>query len=98
MLKLPLCPYCGAGFLYPEVRKAQKEKSGICPHCGKPFRIDGRSVRAVLYAVSALLLIGINLCLLKIPDMNLTFLLAVTAVGIVSVRLLVPYTVRYKPL
>jgi uncharacterized paraquat-inducible protein A len=97
MLKLPLCPYCGARFLYPEIRRAQNQKSRICPHCGKTFRIYGRAGRAALYIVSALLLVGMNFCLMKIPNMNLIFLLAATVLGVAAVRLLVPYTVRYGP-
>ena len=97
-MKLPLCPYCGARFLYPDVRKAQNENRGVCPHCGKTFRIFGRAGRSVLYAVSALLLIGVNLCLMKLPSANLTVLLAVTILGVTAVRLLIPYTIRYGPL
>ncbi|WP_411676395.1 hypothetical protein [Caproicibacter sp.] len=97
MLKLPLCPYCGARFLYSEVRKSQNEKTGTCPHCEKPFRIGGGARRMVLYAVSALLLVGLNLCLLKLPSMNLIYLLAATVPGVAAVRLLVPYTVRFLP-
>lgn len=97
MLKLPLCPYCGARFLYPDVRRAQNKKSGTCPHCGKIFRVRGRPGRAVLYAVSALLLIGMDFGLIRIPSMNLTFLLTVTVLGVAGVRLLIPYTVRYEP-
>lgn len=97
MLKLPLCPYCGARFLYPQVRRLQNKKSGVCPHCGKTFRIYSRAGRTVLYTVSAFLLIGVDFFLLGIPAMNLTFLLAVTIAGVVGVGLLNPYTVRYRP-
>lgn len=97
MLKLPLCPYCGAGFLYPDVKKTQNEKRGVCPHCGETFRVYGRTNRAVLYIVSALLLIGMNFFLLNIPAINLTFLLAATVPCVAAVRLLIPYTVRYGP-
>ncbi|MFU0832018.1 MAG: Znf/thioredoxin-put domain-containing protein [Oscillospiraceae bacterium] len=98
MLKLPLCPYCGARFLYPEVRKTINNRKGICPHCGGTFRIYGKANRAALYAVSLLMLIGMNLCLIKIPSMNLTVLLLATIIGVMVTRLLIPYTVRYGPL
>lgn len=98
MPKLPLCPYCGARFLYPDVKRTSNGQTGICPHCGKEFRISGRRRRAVLYAVSALALVGLNLLLLRIPSMNLLFLLAATAAGVAGALLLIPYTVRYGPL
>ncbi|QAT48290.1 hypothetical protein EQM14_00035 [Caproiciproducens sp. NJN-50] len=97
MLKLPLCPYCGARFLYPEVKKSRNKKSGVCPNCGKTFRIYSRTGRAVLYALSSFFLVGLDFFLLTIPAMNLTFLLAVTAAGVAGIRLLNPYTVRYGP-
>ena len=98
MLKLPLCPYCGARFLYPDVKKSKNRKNGVCPHCGETFRIYGRACRTVLYTVSFLLLIGMNFCLMKIPSMHLAFLLSATILGVVITWLLIPYTVRYGPL
>jgi DNA-directed RNA polymerase subunit RPC12/RpoP len=98
MLKLPLCPYCGARFLYPDVKKSKNTKQGICPHCGGIFRIYGRTSRFALYTISSLLLIGMNLCLIKIPSINLTVLFSATILGVMVTRLLIPYTVRYGPL
>jgi DNA-directed RNA polymerase subunit RPC12/RpoP len=98
MLKLPLCPYCGARFLYPDVKRSKNGTTGTCPHCGRVFRIFGRGSRAVLFLVFALILIGLDLCLLSIPSINLTVLLAATILGVAGVRLLIPYTVRYGPL
>lgn len=98
MLKLPLCPYCGARFLYPDVRRSKNRKTGTCPNCGREFRISGGKGRAVLFPVCALVLVGLDVLLLQVPSMNLTFLLAVTALGVGVALLLVPYTVRYGPL
>lgn len=98
MLKLPLCPYCGATFLYPDVRKSQKNRTGVCPHCGGTFRIHKGAARAVLYTVSLFMLTALNYLLLQVQSINLTVLLAVTVLGVAGVRLLVPYTVRYGPL
>ncbi|MCI1966628.1 MAG: hypothetical protein LKJ17_10935 [Oscillospiraceae bacterium] len=98
MLKLPLCPYCGARFFYREIRKARHGTNGVCPHCGKTFRVYGRAGKMILYLISAVLLVGLNFFLISIPAMNLLFLLSVTALGVAAVRLLVPYTVRYGPL
>ena len=98
MLKLPLCPYCGAGFLYPAVRRSKGRRTGTCPNCGKEFRIWGGKGRAVLFSACALVLVGLDVLLLRVPSMNLTFLLSVTVLGVVCALLLVPYTVRYGPL
>lgn len=97
MLKLPLCPYCKAEFLYPAVKKSAGCKTGTCPHCGKDFRVVKKNA-ALLFAAAALLLLGCNLLLLRIESMNLLFLTAVTAGGIAGAHFLIPYTVRYKPL
>lgn len=95
MLKLPLCPYCGARFLYHDVRKIHG--TGKCPHCGKTFRaVRGRGL-AVLIPAAVLAMIGVNILLMNIPSMNLTYLSAVTAAGVLITYLLFPFTVRYKP-
>lgn len=98
MLKLPLCPYCGARFLYPDVRRSKDRKTGTCPNCGREFRVSGGKRRIALFLVCALILTGLDVLLLRIPSMNLTFLLAATALGVAGILLLVPYTVRYGPL
>lgn len=96
MLKLPLCPHCGARFLYPDVKKIMKAGTDICPNCGKPFRTAGKPQRAVLFAAAALLMIAANCLLLEIPSMNLLFLTVTTAAGVVVTWLLIPFTARLK--
>lgn len=97
MLKLPLCPYCNAEFLYPTVKKNMGNKTGSCPHCGRRFRIVRKNA-ALLFTAAALVLVGCNLLLLRIESMNLLFLTAVTAGGVAGIYYLIPYTVRYRPL
>lgn len=96
MLRLPLCPYCGARFLYPDVKKSRGRKTGKCPHCGKAFRVTFGTGMAVLISVALAALVGVNFFLLSIPDINLFYLLAVTAAGVVLTYFLIPYTVRYR--
>lgn len=96
MLKLPLCPHCGARFLYPDVKKLMRAGSGTCPHCGKTFRTAGKPQRAVLFAAAALVMIFANYLLLEIPSMNLLFLTVTTAAGVVVTWLLIPFTARLK--
>lgn len=97
MLKLPLCPYCGARFLYPDVKK-MKSKVGTCPHCGKSFYIGGKSSRAALFFAAFIVMVGFNILLLNISSMNIWLLTAVTIVGVIITYFLIPYTVRYKQL
>lgn len=97
MLKLPICPYCGARFLYPDVKK-RKGSTGTCPHCRKKFHITAGRGLAVLLPAAVLFLIAINFLLLTIPDINIFYLMAVTAAGVILTYFLMPYTVRYRPL
>lgn len=96
-MKLPLCPHCGARFLYPDVRRHMMQKSGVCPNCKKKYRISRRGF-AIFLPVSLLALFLLNFLLLQIPDMNLIFLLAVTAAGVVCISLLAPFALAYRKL
>lgn len=95
MLKLPVCPYCGARFLYPEVKKAASQKTGTCTHCNKMFQID-RKYQYLLFFIAFFLLVAVNWIFLTAPAVNLVFLIAVTAPGVVAAWALVPFTVRYR--
>lgn len=94
-MKLPLCPHCGARFLYPDVRRRMMQKTGVCPHCKKDYRISRRGF-AFFIPVSLFILFLLNFLLLQIPDMNLFFLLAVTAAGVVAACLLAPFALSYR--
>ncbi len=96
-MKLPLCPHCGARFLYSDVRQRMMQKSGVCPHCKKKYRISRRGF-AIFLPAALLALFLLNFLLLQIPDMNLIFLLAVTAAGVVCVSLLAPFALAYRKL
>lgn len=95
MLKLPLCPYCGARFFYPDVKK-NRGKNGICPHCKKEFRIVRGGSTALLFIAALLVIVGINWLFLTLPSVNLPFLLIITAIGVTITWFLIPFTVRYK--
>lgn len=95
MLKLPLCPYCEARFLYPDV-KNNRGKTGICPHCKKEFRIVRGGSTALLVAAALLAIVGMNWLFLTLPSVSLPFLLIITAIGVTVTWFLIPFTVRYK--
>ncbi len=97
MLKLPLCPFCGARFLYPDVKKTMFQKTGGCPHCENIFFISLARLPLMLLA-AVLFLVGMNWLFLTLPTMNLLFLMIITAIGVVAAYYLTPFTVRYiKP-
>ena len=96
MLKLPLCPYCGARFLYGQVRRSRFRKTGTCPHCGKKFRITSWRGLLILLPAAVLLMVGVNLLLMQIPGMNLSVLSFVTALGVAATYFLLPFAVRYR--
>lgn len=97
MLKLPLCPYCRARFLYGQVRKSRFRKTGVCPHCGEKFRITSWRGLLALLPSAAVLMVGLNVLLMQIPEMSLPALSFVTAAGVTATYFLLPYTVRYVP-
>lgn len=98
MLKLPRCPYCGAEFLYSSVRKTLWGRRGVCPHCSRSFRMVRRGASALLCLAAGAVLVGLNCLFLTVPSVGLPFLMVMTAVGIVLVYGLFPFTVRYRKL
>lgn len=97
MLKLPLCPYCGARFLYPAVKQNRKQKTGVCSHCKKEFQVS-RSWQTLLFTAALVVIVGVNWLFLLIPSMSIPFLMVITAIGVIITYFLIPYTVRYKKL
>lgn len=97
MLKLPLCPYCGARFLYPDVRKNRKNHIGTCPHCNKEFIIY-KKYQIILFLCAFFIMIGFNWFLLSVPSMNIWYLLVFTVPGVVIAYFLIPFVIRYRPL
>lgn len=95
MLKLPLCPYCGAHFLYPTVKESIKYKTKSCPHCNNTYKINSK-YKYFLFLAAILLLVGVNWLFLTIPSMNLLFLTGITALGVIAAYFLIPYTIRYQ--
>lgn len=95
MLKLPLCPYCGARFLYSTVKENRKQKTGVCPHCKKKFQVS-QAQRMLLFLVALVVIIGVNWLFLSIPGMNIPFLMVITAIEVTITYFLIPYSVRYK--
>ena len=97
MPKLPVCPYCGAGFLYGQVRRKGLHGTDVCPNCGGTFRIRSLRGLALLLTAAVAVMVGVNILLMQIPDMNLSALSVVTALEVTATWLLFPFAVRYCP-
>lgn len=96
-LRLPICPSCGARFLYLQVRQNRKEKIVVCPHCKKKLRVSYKKNTALLILFAVLILIGVNYLILAItPYINFIGLFIVTFVGVIITYFLIPFTVRYQ--
>lgn len=95
MLRLPLCPYCGARFFYWQVRKNGFRKTGTCPYCRKKFCIEKRGL-LILLPAAVLVMVGVNFLLMRIPAMNLSAVSLFTALGVTAAYLLLPFAVRYR--
>lgn len=99
VLKLPLCPYCKAHFLYGQVRKNRKQKEVTCPHCKKSFQVKSVLPCLLLFLIAAVLAVGCNLLLLVIlPYLTVLALAVNTALILLIAWLLIPYVIRHKPL
>ena len=93
-MKLPMCPYCEERFLYPDAKKRMESRTGVCPHCGKKYRVS-RLGPAIFILCAAAALIAVDFRLLSIPDMNLPVLGVITVAGVVAAYFLLPFFVRF---
>lgn len=91
----PTCPYCRARFLYPDLKQRGKKRTGVCPHCGKPYRLS-RLARAVYILGALAVLFAMDFGLLFLSDMNFPFLLVMTVLGVTAFYLLLPFSVRFR--
>lgn len=91
----PTCPYCKARFLYPDLKQRGKKRTGVCPQCGKPYRLS-RLARVIYFLGAFVVLFAMDFSLLYISDMNFPFLLIMTALGVTAFYLLLPFSVRFR--
>ncbi len=97
MLKLPVCPHCGAVYSYKEVRQ-MKSGTKLCYHCNKKFSIHKKKNAWVFMTVVCIILIIINTAIM-ISSENFIPVLFVLAdmLVITAAFLLLPLTVRFRP-
>ena len=99
MLKLPVCPYCGAVYYYKDVRNAAKQATACCHHCKLRFGVRARTPRILLLLCAALLMVALDVLFLwMFPNINLAALYLVTLCLVAASLLLAPYVVRFIPL
>lgn len=94
-MKSVVCPFCEARFLYPDLKKRSRSRTGVCPHCGKTYRVS-RKYTAVFLIFGVAVLMAMDWGLLSLSGMNLIFLMAATILGVTAVYLLLPFTVRFR--
>ena len=99
MLRLPVCPYCGAAYYYKDVKNAAKQKTACCHHCKQRFAVRVRAPRAVLLLCAALLMVLLDFLILSIlPNIHLVGLYLTTLCLLACSLFLVPYVVRFIPI
>lgn len=98
MFKLPVCPYCRTVYRYNRVRKIElKEKTKVCYHCKKEFKIERFKGFFVLGAVVFVLAVATNLFLLNsLETLNLTPLLVFTVIYVILGLVCIPFFINFK--
>ena len=97
MLKLPVCPHCGAVYSYKEV-SGMKSGTNICYHCEKKFRVDKIRGRAVLLSVVCITLIIINTAIMVSSENFVPAVIMIANIIAVSAAFLMfPLTVKFIP-
>lgn len=94
-MKTAVCPFCEARFLYPDLKKRSRSRTGVCPHCGKTYRVSRKNT-AFFLAFAVAVLMAMDWGLLSLSGMNLLFLMAATILGVTAVYLFLPFTVRFR--
>ena len=97
MLKLPVCPHCGAVYSYKEV-SSMKSGTELCYHCKKKFRINKLRGRVILLSIVCTLLIIANTAIM-ISSENFIPVIIVLAdmIVITAAFLMLPLTVKFIP-
>lgn len=98
MFKLPVCPYCHTVYRYKRVRKIdRKEKTIICYHCKKEFKVKRLKGTVVLGAIVLVLAVMTNLAILNsLENLNLTPLIVSTVAYVILGLILFPFFIDFK--
>ena len=97
MLKLPLCPYCGAIYRYGEVKKFRNKENIKCRHCGKEFSVSKTKGRIILITVAAVILIALNILMFNfIKGLTVLGCFIITVAAVSLTVILFPFTTRFK--
>lgn len=98
MFKLPVCPYCHTIYRYNKVRKIdRKEKTLVCYHCKKEFKVKRLRGMVVLGAIILLLAVGTNLVILNnLEGLNFTPLIVSTVAYVILGFIFVPFFIDFR--
>ncbi len=97
MLKLPVCPHCGAVYTYREVSNMKKGIQ-LCYHCQKKFSVHKSAGRTILMTSVCVALIIANTAIMYSSNNFIPVVMMIAdAVFVTAAVLLIPLTVRFKP-
>jgi len=98
LLKLPVCPHCNAVYSYREV-KNMKQGICFCYHCEKKFYVSKVKGAALLLVIICTLLIAANTAVMVSSENFVPAAIMIAdAVVITAAILIMPLTVRFRPL
>lgn len=96
MLKLPVCPHCGAVYTYKEVFN-MKKGSRLCYHCKKKYSVHKIAGGAVLMTIVCVFLIFANTAIMVSSENFIPIVMVIAdAVFITAAVLMLPLTVKFR--
>ncbi len=97
MLKLPVCPHCGAVYSYKEVN-SMKNGTSICYHCKKKFRVNKTRGRMILISIVCIFLIIVNTAIMVSSENFIPVIIMLADMIVITVTFLMfPLTVKFIP-
>lgn len=98
MFRLPVCPYCHTIYRYNKVRKlSKKEKTQVCYHCKKEFRVKRFKGMVVLGAIILAAAVATNLVLLyNLTSLDLSPIIISTVAYVLAGLILIPFFIDFK--
>lgn len=99
MLKLPVCPYCGAIYRYKDISSMPAEKRHMCYHCKREFGVSRKKGKIILVFSVCIILIIFNLiALYNFKGINFPIMVIANFLCVLIAFILFPFTTRFYPI